>query len=436
MRNIITVFLFVVMAISTEMAGAVERTAGMVHLKNPAPVDGSLKELITLSPFAEWDEPQEVVWGASEWDGAKDFSGTVYLGWDDEFLYVSAVVMDDVVVSGDLTGDGLEIFLDIPRQPGEAKDKNQILQIGTSLGKGGNGREAAAQVVLRGDRPGPGAGAKVAAKALPDGYQMTVALPWSSLGIVGVSAGVKLGVDVVGHDSDYESEEGDFWIKGGETLVSLLNTPWEEGNANRMMEIYLGGDEGNLERETMAFDFKVVKKSVRVGPGQTVEVKITGDGSESESQNEGGIQQLILQARIDSSQLAVGTGILRIDVNGTTLDMERVRNRTETFRMGQKIETSYRGPGWFLMFSPDFNVPPATSLFAVRGIDPYELDFDVSDLWKQNGENVITMTHSDPRVARAIVANIGLGKHLVPKKVGRLPMQALVELRKLCHCFR
>ncbi|NOX99510.1 MAG: hypothetical protein GXP30_07255 [Verrucomicrobia bacterium] len=424
MKSIFVIFLVIVMAIFPGIAGAIERTAGMVHLKALPPVDGSLKELITLAPFAEWDEPQEVVWGASEWDGPADFSGTVYLAWDAEFLYVSAVVLDDVIVSEDLAGDGLEIFLDIPRQPGEAKDRSRIIQIGTSLGKGGNGRDADAQVVLRGDRPGPVAGAKVAAKILPEGYQITVALPWSTLGIMGVSAGVKLGIDVVGHDSDYESEEGDFWVRGGETLVSLLNTPWEEGNANRMREIYLGGEEGNLDRETMAFDFKVVKKSVRVGPGQSVEVRIVGDGSKNESDNQGGIQELVLQARIDSSQVAAGTGILQVELNGTTLDLDRVRNRTETFRMGLNIEKSYRGPGWFLMYSPDFTVPPITSPFAIRGIDPYELDFDVLDLWKQNGENVIKLTHSDPRVARALIVNVGLGTHLVPKKVARLPMQA------------
>ncbi|MFK5924527.1 MAG: sugar-binding protein [Verrucomicrobiota bacterium] len=416
--------LLLLACIFTSAAGAAERTAGMVHLKELPPVDGSLKGLSTLAPFAEWDEPQEVVWGASEWEGTEDFSGTVYLGWNEEFLFVSAIITDDVIVGGNLTGDGLEIFLDVPRQPGEAKDKTRILQIGTSIGADANGKNAEAQVVLRGDRPGPVAGAKIAAKRLDTGYQITVALPWETLGIMGVSEGVQLGIDVVGHDSDYESEEDDTWVKGGETLVSLLNTPWAEGNANRMLEVRLGDDEGGLNVETMGFGYKVVKKSVRVGPGQTMSVKITGDGSAKESENEGGIEELVIQARIDSSQIGKGTGVLKIELNGVILDLDRVRNRTETFRMGQKIETSYRGPGWFLMYSPDFKPAPVTSPFAIRGVDPYELDFDVIDLWKQNGENVIKLSHSDPRVARAIIANIGLGKHLVPKKVARLPMQA------------
>ncbi|MCF6314012.1 MAG: hypothetical protein L3J39_16315 [Verrucomicrobiales bacterium] len=406
------------------MAEGGDGTAGLVHLKTAPPVDGSLKELNTLAAFSAWDEPQEVVWGASEWDGANDFSGQVYLAWDNEFLYVSAVVVDDVLVGGNLSGDGLEIFLDIPRQPGKIKDRSQVIQIGTSLGASGSGNDAAAQVVLRGDRSGPVAGAKIGVRKLDTGYQMTVALPWTTLGIVGVSEGVMLGIDVVGHDSDYEEEDGDTWIKGGETLVSLLNTPWAEGSASRMKEVRLGDSDGGLNAETMNFGFKVVKKKVRVGPGQTITVRIVGDGSAKESQNQGGITELVIQARIDASSLSGGTGILKAELNGVTLDLERVRNRTETFRMGQKLETSYRGPGWFLMYSPDFKSPAATSPFAVRGIDPYELDFDVSDLWKQNGENVLKLSHSDPRVARAIIANIGLGKHLVPKKVARLPMQA------------
>lgn len=422
-RLLIGAFLLAVQNAPAEEA--VKRTPGLVHLKAPAPVDGSLKDLITLAPFAEWNEPQEVVWGASEWSGAKDFSGKTFLAWDNEFLYVAAVVNDDVVVPGNLTGDGLEIFLDVPRQPGEVKDRDQVIQIGVSLGEaGGSGKDAAAQVVLRGDRPGPVAGAKVASKKLVEGYQMTVAIPWATLGIIGVTPGVQLGIDVVGHDSDYESEAGDFWVKGGETLVSLLNTPWAEGDPSRMLEVRLGDNEGNLDRETMGFDFKIVKDSLRVGPGQEVEVKINGDGSEKEADNQGGIQGLVLQARIDAPAIAGGEGILRVECNGKVLDLERVRNRTETFRMGQKLLASYSMSGWFLMYAPNFQAPAATSPFAVRGIDPYQLDFDVSDLWRQKGENVIKLTHSDSKVARALEVNIGLGKHLVPKKVARFPMQA------------
>ena len=69
----------------------------------------------------EWSGPDQaissVVYGAENYSGPDDLSGRVWLGWDDQALYVAALVFDDVVSqsnwgNGIYQGDSLELQWD------------------------------------------------------------------------------------------------------------------------------------------------------------------------------------------------------------------------------------------------------------------------------------------------------------------------------------
>jgi hypothetical protein len=57
-------------------------------------IDGDLSEWDLSSPIV-LDEASQLVRGANFWDGPEGLSGTFYLMWDAENLYIGAVVLDD-----------------------------------------------------------------------------------------------------------------------------------------------------------------------------------------------------------------------------------------------------------------------------------------------------------------------------------------------------
>ena len=42
------------------------------------------------------NEPWQMAYKPSEWNGPTDLSGTFYLGWDEKYLYTAAKVIDEL----------------------------------------------------------------------------------------------------------------------------------------------------------------------------------------------------------------------------------------------------------------------------------------------------------------------------------------------------
>jgi len=137
-----------------------------------------------------WDvtryDVDHVVYGDDHVSGASDLSGTVMLGWDDNFLYIATRVKDDHYVqnaSGKnlFKGDSIEILLDanVSRDFFRISLDSHDFQIGISPGKSEPIEDT--ENYLWYPRSMAGTYNKIKAAAVPtaDGYRIEAKIPWS-----------------------------------------------------------------------------------------------------------------------------------------------------------------------------------------------------------------------------------------------------------------
>ena len=151
------------------------------YLRDEPNIDGN---------FGEWGLPvypvANVVFGASNWSGTSDLSGSLMVAWDDYNLYLAATVVDDVYAPNPsgrylYQGDDIEVQLDTKLssdyyvQTLSADD----FQVGVSPGSPDPG--SGLQVYLWYPRSIEGHRNQViaAAVATSDGYRVEVKIPWS-----------------------------------------------------------------------------------------------------------------------------------------------------------------------------------------------------------------------------------------------------------------
>jgi hypothetical protein len=177
----------------------------------------------------EWDPPIQkvinyVVYGANNWTGELDSSGTVVAGWDEDYLYIGVRVKDDKYVQEGTKeqiylGDSIEILFDryvsadYYLQAMTADD----YQIGISPGR--YGIETCYVIsgkVMTGCTPEPpqaymwfpkaDAGKKTEIKIgvidSGKGYQVEFKIPWDLLGVANPSVGDHYGFAISISDND------------------------------------------------------------------------------------------------------------------------------------------------------------------------------------------------------------------------------------------
>lgn len=399
--------LCVLLAGMTALARA--EMVGIARIPDPPPaVDGTLGRLNSSPSTLAWSARKRVVFGVEKWTGPNDLSGELYLGWDENCLYVGARVVDDTVVqpyfgSDVYKGDHLEVFLDVPRRDPGLRSGRHVAQIGLSPGDFGTGAAAVLpEVVQWSPNLGSIPGARIAARRNADGYQLEAALPWNALGVAKPETGLCLGLDVTLSDADERLDSGQ------ETMASLLSDAWALRDPNRMLEAALAGTDGVVDPATLRTASIAVTEGLRVASGQAlpVDLRVT-DGKP--------VKELIVRARIEHEKLAGGTQALRLELNGTELDLDRVRNRLPKLELGTHLLPCFTRIGWFVLYSPDYRPPPAGSTYAVRGVDPCEFRFDVTDLWQPAGNRLVA-THTQPKVTRPLVLAIAVSETLSPKR--------------------
>jgi hypothetical protein len=397
----LALFAVLLMTLSMPVVAA-EGMLGIARIGDPPPaIDGSLASIGASPTTLMWNRPEQMVFGPDQWRDTDDLSGQLFLGWDRNFLYVAAIVTDDMVTQpyfGNelFRGDHLEVFIDVPR------GGKSVWQIGLSPGNFTQGPNYTPPEIVRWlPTVGTVAGAKIAARRTGDGYQIEAAIPWSALGVEQVDLGLPLGIDVTLSDADemFESQQA--------TMASLLTSVWEHGDPARMLETALVGADGKVDPALIKRAFVPVVEALRVEVGQTAAVEL-GEADEQP------VAELIVRARIDYKQLAGGTHTLAITVNGEPLGFERVRNRLRRIEMGTMQQSSCTGTHWFICYAPDFTPAPPQSSYAVRGVDPYELRFDVSDLWKPR-DNDVRITHVQLDVPGPIIADVAVSEQLSAK---------------------
>lgn len=372
----------------------------------PPGLNGDLGRLLRLPGWTEVSGSGVVAFGAETWRGDTDLSGQVLLGWDPQFLYVAARVRDSMVsqpFSGESMwkGDHIILVLDVPRQE-VSPEKGRIFQIGLSPGSL-TPDGTTPEVFAWAPETGPVEGARIGVQRTEDGYQIEAGIPWASLGVKDVDRGMRIGYDISISDNDQVGEPSQ------EKLTSLVPGNWELRNPTRLVEGILASGNGEIDPAWIKPAFESLQENIHVGGQQAVPVR--GDAAKGKP-----IQELVVRARIAADSVAGGNGYMGVKLNGTVLDIDRVRNRLPFIQMGARDTASTGGAGttWFVFYSPDFAPIPPHSPYAVQGIDPFEFRFDVSDLWQPNGENIIelssTATNDD-----MLIVNLGVSEKLSRK---------------------
>jgi hypothetical protein len=179
--------------------------------------------------LSDWAPPiqkviNHVVYGAANHSGDLDSSGTVVVGWNEDYLFLGFRVKDDKYVQEGTKekiylGDSIEIFFDryvsydyyLPAMTADD------YQIGISPGKGGicyisTGKVASMPLITTyppeaykwfpKTEAGVVSGIKIAAKEGGEGYQVEMKIPWSVLGVTNPSAGDHYGFALSINDND------------------------------------------------------------------------------------------------------------------------------------------------------------------------------------------------------------------------------------------
>lgn len=188
---------------------------------SPLKIDGSL---------ADWDKSSSISMkdisyfkeGLS-WGGPADLSGDAYLMWDDNNLYLAAVISDKIPLvnkqqkANVWNGDALEMVIGV--DPNADKERTAFAggdyQIGFSTGDG-KGNPA---IIWNWQRRREPAGSKIAVKktAAPLGYVLEAMIPWEFFRMDPAPAsGAKIAFDLAFDDADAAGERERQFIWNGD----------------------------------------------------------------------------------------------------------------------------------------------------------------------------------------------------------------------------
>lgn len=169
--------------------GMRKRGPGIVarYLQKEPTIDGNFDEDV-------WDldryDVDHVVFGDDHLGGSNDLSGTVMIGWDDNYLYIAARVKDDKYVqnaSGKnlFKGDSIEILLDanLSRDFSRRSLDGDDYQLGISPGKSEPSEDTEAYLWYPSSKNGTYDNVKAAAVPTSDGYRLEAKIPWSIFNI-------------------------------------------------------------------------------------------------------------------------------------------------------------------------------------------------------------------------------------------------------------
>jgi hypothetical protein len=393
-------------------AGA-QTYVGIPEVSDPPPsINGSLDRLSKLPGWATISGADHVVFGKETWKDDADLSATAVLGWRTEFLYVAAKVKDNVVVqpytgSNIWKGDHVMLVLDVPRQSG-LRDKQKVYQIGLSPGNFKTGSDAIAPAVYEwAPNAGSIPGARIGVQKTEDGYMIEAAIPWEALHVkpADLKRGFQIGYDIEPSDADNKTDPQQ------DKLMSLIaGGNWTLRDPNRLVEGVLAGTDAKVDPSWIKSAFDLVKSDIKVGPESTVKIPV---GPKFDKKP---IKELIVRARIENKTIAGGNVLMSVALNGQPLKFDRIRNRLMRIQMGSREIASYGagGASWFVFYGPDYTPAPSYSGYATPGIDQFEFRFDVSDLWKKDGGNVIEIGDTST-LKTPLIAEVGVSEALSPK---------------------
>ena len=178
----------------------------------PIAVDGNLGDWTGVPNAVDINQPEQAVWGAGAWRSTDDMSGTVHLAWRQEYLFVAAEVVDDVVAQAERggniwKGDHIEVYIDAepdfePNRESVGEGQFQLgISPGNFLNTGDSFTDCPPEAFCFRPQGTAVDGILVAAVPTPDGWTLEAAIPWTMLGIV-PEKGTFIRVEVALSDTD------------------------------------------------------------------------------------------------------------------------------------------------------------------------------------------------------------------------------------------
>jgi Carbohydrate family 9 binding domain-like/Glycosyl hydrolase family 26 len=165
----------------------------------------------------DWDKSTPIVMKdkyyfkeGADWGGVSDLSGSAYLMWDDENIYLAAVIEDKIPLVNKQkkqniwNGDAIEVVLSVDPKadPKRTRFKKGDYQIGFSTGDG----KSNPAIIWNWQRRRIPAGSEIIVKKTrkPLGYVLEAKIPWEFFRLKSAPAkGTKLGFDIAFDDADY-----------------------------------------------------------------------------------------------------------------------------------------------------------------------------------------------------------------------------------------
>ena len=216
----------------------------------PPVIDGDPADW-ELVPAAITLDKSHIVWGAHQWKGEDDLSGTVRLSFDENYLYLLVEVIDEVIKTASDKGIFVSDHVELDFAP-VYNDKAQGPRLGNwrilgftpgtveSSGDPLADMEADATAAFPPDLDY--SGIDVGSSITEDGYVLEARIPWKVLGVKGrVTPGMVFGVDVHISDSDKDFVQ--------EAMTSLNNTtPWKGRRQENILKMVLTGTDGKIRK--------------------------------------------------------------------------------------------------------------------------------------------------------------------------------------------
>jgi hypothetical protein len=356
----------------------------------PIAVDGDVGDWRSVPGKIALNAREQVVFGAPQWSGPADLSGTVSLSWREEALYIAADIVDDSLRQrgrgGEMwKGDNVMLFIDAapnvePTQTHFGKRQFQIAISPGSFEKTGDALLDVKPEVHCFQPTGTTLeNARAAASRTSGGYIVEAAIPWANLGIANVGKGTPLRVEVALSDTDGNDAQQ-------ESLMTILSAAWSI-DRTRLLAAALAGADGALVSATPSIPVFDRVELVR-GAKQSYSFDVTELPTGLDA-------VLSIKARLQFDTVAGYNPALHLDLNGTAIDGARLINKPPRAKArGGDIYSMAAGELFSTYYAPDFTSPDTHPHYGlVDGYAACLFELRVTDLLKP-GQNELIVTNS------------------------------------------
>ena len=361
---------------------------------DPSPViDGNLQEWANRGVLRELNTPEQATFNRKGWKGLKDLSGWVRFGYDNQNLFVVCHVVDSFFLqdqsgSEAWRGDHVMLTLDFVRS-GKIQD---VMQFGLSPGSlkapGAPGPDTKPELVIWEPANLSIAGAVVAARRTPEGYDLEAAIPWKVFRIKPVKFQT-LAIQLAFSDCDTTPARQ-------EKAISISAEKWRARDPKRLTPVGLADRAGD-------FPVDAFQKATELARLVTLKHRKTRElVLNVERIPEGRIPTLTFKARVQTRRAGGCCGPLATSVNGKGITRKNIANRplVMTFISGGK-QTCWYGAGVTLWYGPSFE---AIEKSAYKPLDVVSYDYVLRlDNMIRKGKNTIAFRNADRRPEIKIV---------------------------------